>query len=307
MDSNDKYLASLQEIDMYRKDGRASLFELNSQYDRLATEYGFKKKPIYTISIEGKEVIAYCYVSSLKGPALWILSGVHGEESAGPNAIAGSIDSLGILGKEIPLIVMPLLNPKGYSKDWRYLDNRRDSNKGHSVSDSEHCLPDLKNKPRIESPSSEASRLVTNFVLDMIINYPPVLTLNHHEDEALERSYVYSQGLKAADDKVAHRVIDILKESGIPLQKDGVTRFGELIKDGIVVNADGQVVRDGSIDELLGSADSVIINGKIIQKPIAHTSLVIETPVINISLNKRIQAHSNILKQLRSLWALANQ
>ncbi len=304
-----------KDINTYNKDGRASLFELYDKYEELELKYGFKKEIIYTIDIEtaGGPVNAgvYCYKSALKGPALWILSGIHGEEPAGPNAISRNIDNLGELSKEIPLVIIPLLNPKGYSKDWRYFDEYRDYHKGHSISDSEHYLPDSKNpsQPRITSPSSEIAQKVTKFLLDTLTDYLPILICDHHEDKDLENSYlyVYSQISNVADDEVAKKVLSILEESGIPIQKDGVARFGERIKDGIVIDINGQPIKDGSIDELLGNARQIIVKGKIIQKPIARVSLVIETPIVNVSLKKRIQAHSNIIKQLRTLWVLANR
>ncbi len=303
----------LKDVKTYSKDGRASVFELNKRYDELESKYGFKKEPVYMVDIETTkgpiEVAVYCYKSAQIGPALWLLSGVHGEEPAGPNAIALNIDFLGQLGQETPFVVFPLLNPKGYYRSYRYPDEIRNHHKGHSVSDSEHYLPDPKDPthPRLPSPSSEIADKVSKFVLDAITDYPPILTDDHHEDESLKRSYIYSQGSKAGGDEVAKKAISILKESGIPIQKDGFTRFGESVQEGIVVGKDGQPIKDGSIDELLGNADKIIVDDRVIEKPIARTSLVIETPVIEIPLVKRIKAHSNILKQLRTLWTLANK
>ena len=37
-----------------------------------------------------------------KGPAVWILTGVHGEEPAGPNAVAAAIDDIARLGASRP-------------------------------------------------------------------------------------------------------------------------------------------------------------------------------------------------------------
>lgn len=302
-----------KEISTYNEDGREPLSELYEAYDKLLG-YGFSKEPIYTVKFEAVdgtavEVTCYCYKSAIKGPSLWVLSGVHGEEVAGPDAIAQNIDILGEIGRQIPLVICPMLNPKGYCLNWRYPDEKRDWHKGHSVGDPEYVLPDLNNPtcPRVAAPSSEIALKVTEFILETIKEYPPILTSDHHEDEALERSYIYSQGLSGADDEVAKEIIVILKGSGISLQESGLTRFGEPIKGGIVVDKDGQPVRDGSIDELLGSADKIILDGKVVQKPIARTALVIETPTINLPLEKRVEAHGNILKQLKILWETANR
>jgi len=153
---------------------------------------------------------------------------------------------------------------------------------------------------------SEFAAKVTKFVLDTAVDYPPVLTTDHHEDEQLDLSYIYSQGAKAAADEVAKETIRILMHSGIPPKMNGRTRFAELIREGVVVNENDEPVKDGSIDELLAAA-KVIVGGQVVAKASALTSLVIETPIMNFPLEKRIEAHSNVLKRLRSLWAIANQ
>ena len=53
------------------------------------------------------------------GPAVWILSGIHGEEPAGPNAVAAAIDDLTELGERHPVVLIPLCNPHGYARNWR--------------------------------------------------------------------------------------------------------------------------------------------------------------------------------------------
>lgn len=298
-------------IQTYSEDGRSSLQKLYTKYDELIG-YGFEKETVYTVfakTLKGDvEMPVYCYKSLKKGPSIWLLAGVHGEEPAGPNAIALNISYLGQLGREIPLVVFPLLNPKGYSLNYRYPNEIRDFHKGHSVSDCEHYLLDIEDptKPRALFPGSEIAAKVTKFVLDTIYDYPPLLTEDHHEDETLERGYIYSQAFRGSDDPAAQKAVDILRNSGIPIQEQGTTRFGEKILDGIVVGEDGRPVKDGSIDELLGGASKIIVDGKIIEKPVAKTSLVIETPTINVPLEKRIKAHSNVIKGLKTLWQLAN-
>jgi hypothetical protein len=143
-------------------------------------------------------------------------------------------------------------------------------------------------------------------VLEATIDYPPILIFDLHEDEELERGYLYSQGHEAANDEVAKEAIRILMESGIPLTMNGRTRFGEPIKDGVAADENGQPVKDGSLDELL-TAEKIIVAGEVVAKASALTCLVIETPTINVPLKRRVQAHSNILQRLRLLWALANK
>ena len=62
--------------------------------------------------------------SPTHGPAIWILAGIHGEEPAGPIAVADAIDDIAKLGAMRPVVLMPLLNPHGYARNWRYLNAR---------------------------------------------------------------------------------------------------------------------------------------------------------------------------------------
>ena len=56
------------------------------------------------------------------GEAVWIIAGIHGEEPAGPNAIAAAIEDIAALGKQRAVVLMPLNNPQGYTHNWRYLN-----------------------------------------------------------------------------------------------------------------------------------------------------------------------------------------
>ena len=60
--------------------------------------------------------------SPKKGPAIWVLAGIHGEEPAGPNAVAAAIADIAMLGEHRPVVLLPLLNPHGYARNWRYLN-----------------------------------------------------------------------------------------------------------------------------------------------------------------------------------------
>jgi len=53
------------------------------------------------------------------GKSFYVLSGVHGEEPAGPNAISEqkTIEYLARLGKKIPIVLLPLCNPLGYLRN----------------------------------------------------------------------------------------------------------------------------------------------------------------------------------------------
>jgi hypothetical protein len=85
--------------------------------------------------------------SPVSGPATWIISGIHGEEAAGPNAIAAAIDDIAKLGEHRPVVLIPLSNPHGYVRNWRYLNSPvwSENIDAQSVGDSSHLLPDPEN------------------------------------------------------------------------------------------------------------------------------------------------------------------
>ncbi len=71
----------------------------------------------------------------------------------GPNAVAAAIDDIALLGEHRAVVLLPLLNPHGYARNWRYLNVAvySESVDGHSVGDSSHVLPsaeDLRSRAR---------------------------------------------------------------------------------------------------------------------------------------------------------------
>lgn len=230
------------------------------------------------------------------GEAVWVLSGIHGEETAGPNAIAESTDSLVELGKHKAVVLLPLNNPHGYANNWRYLNTPEYSAEveGQSVGDSSHLLldPEKPGMARASKASSPEAAAITAYILETSKTYPPIVSLDLHEDNLISEGYVYSQGKLGELDPLATLAVQVLRANGIPLKMDGVTRFDEPINAGII----GPVV-DGSIDELM-SAASIMLDGQIVPGPYADTVLVFETPAAAIPLSQRIKAHAALLNRL---------
>jgi hypothetical protein len=92
-------------------------------------------------------------------------------------------------------------------------------------------------------------------VLDAVSVNPGARVLDLHEDPVYEDpayhlaghgSYLYLSGEGALDHPVAASVRGCLEASSFPLIREGVTRFGERLVDGVVADTE-----DGSIDELL--------------------------------------------------------
>ena len=233
-----------------------------------------------------------------KGKAIYILSGVHGEEPAGPNALAQSIDLIAKLGEKTPIVLLPLCNPMGYLRNWRYLNMSKwiKGIEGSSVGDSEHYLIDINGlkKSRLEKPSSIEAKALTDYLLKSFKKYQPLMSVDLHEDDLIPEGYIYSQGKMSYDDLVAKKAVQILIKNGVSLKTDGLTRFDEKILNGVV-----GAEKDGSIDEFI-SSEEIIKNGKIVKKNYAKTSLVIETPAKAMKLDDRIKAQKAIISNLEN-------
>ena len=280
-------------------DGRKPVEELYGAYTSLL-EKGWQLDVIIQSQPQGREyalpIIALRTPTS--GAACWILSGIHGEEPAGPNAIAGSIDAIAALGERQAVVLLPLNNPQGYVNNWRYLNMEKYSETvaGQSVGDSEHLLTDPENpdRARASAASSPEADAITRYILELSAQYPPAASIDLHEDNLINEGYVYSQGKLGSGDPLALAAVRTLQDKGIPLKMSGETRFGETIDGGII----GPVI-DGSVDELM-SAATIIVAGQPQAGPQAHTVLVFETPAGDVNLQKRIEAHAALLKSIKS-------
>lgn len=308
--------AALRQVDAYTADGRAPVAELYESYIPLVESHGWKAESVFEQERElpgGRKIKLpiLAFTTPHRGPALWVFAGIHGEEPAGPNAVARNVRVFTKLEAQgVPVVLIPLANPRGYSLDWRYPNTaKRDDKGGVSVGDSDHLLPSLNDptRPRLAaSPSADAAAL-TAFTLGLSKSYPPILVVDHHEDEDLsgDPAYIYSHGKLGARDPVARRIVRLLLRSGMPLAMTGTTGFGEPIDDGIVhVDQQGHPVKDGSIDELLTS-ETIIVRGRRVKGPAAKTGIVVETSTVGVPIEKRIAAHAEIIRNLLRLWRLA--
>lgn len=278
-------------------DGRLPLGELYERYAGLQ-QRGWEFEVVVHSQPAGRaEALPVVALRTPRaGPAVWILSGIHGEETAGPNAIAAAIDAIAALGEQRPVVLLPLLNPQGYVHNWRYLNVATWSAEvdGQSVGDSSHLLPDpaRSGEARSAAASSAEADAITAWLLRQAQRYPPAVSIDLHEDDLIDEGYVYSQGRMGAGDPLAALAVQVLREHGIPLKMSGETRFGETIHGGIV-----GPVTDSSIDELI-SADRVIVAGTPAPGPGAATVLVFETPAAQLPLQRRVAAHEALLRQL---------
>ncbi|MBI3336398.1 succinylglutamate desuccinylase/aspartoacylase family protein [Candidatus Peregrinibacteria bacterium] len=145
------------EVKTYSEDGRGSLDELYTEYLRLADEHGWEMETVFCQrdDIEDGALIlpVFSFRTKRHGPALWIVSGIHGDEPEGPMALVEVLDRIGALGNTIPMVVVPLYNPKGY---------RRNSDSQSRLQQNEDVLKE--------------------YVLRRSDTHPPQMTLNIHGD-----------------------------------------------------------------------------------------------------------------------------
>ncbi len=294
-------------------DGRQTLDQLWARYESLAKRHGWQQETIYAYPDEPGLAIR-AWRTAQRGPALWLLAGIHGEEPAGPNAIAGQLESVVKLAEAgVPVVLIPLCNPKAYRSNWRYPNTaERDWRKGgYSVGDAEYLLPDLEHGtgPRAGAAPGPETRALTQYVLRTSEDYPPQLVLDLHEDElSTEGGYIYSQGPDADVNPVGAEIIRLLQASGIPIRRSGRTRFDEPIVDGVISHDDkGAPIRDGSIDELL-AATEVFRDGKSERGPAAPTVIVVETPAFAGSkFELRVAAQGAVVRHVQKLWMLGGK
>ena len=278
-------------------DGRAPIQQLYRAYGALLDQ-GWTMDVIIRSQPPGttEALPIFALRTPATGPAIWIISGVHGEETAGPNALARSIERIAETGERQPVVLIPLANPQGYTRNWRYLNTPvwSEDVDGQSVGDSSHLLIDLEKapQPRAPSASSPEADAITRYVLESMGDYPPIISLDLHEDDEIDEGYVYSQGALGANEPLARLAVEALLRSGVPIKMDGQTRFEEVIQEGII----GPVV-DSSIDELM-SAEEIATGGSTSNGPAAPVVLVIETPRLSLPFEVRVAAQAAVLKAL---------
>lgn len=288
----------------YSRDGRLPIEKLYQSFSELEKKFGWRAEKIYEQKV-GEALLPILSLRTRKeGKGLWLMAGIHGEEPAGPNAIAQNVEFLGKLGQKMPVVLLPLCNPSGYLRNWRYPNESRNEKKGKSVSDSDHFLPDLKNptKPRTKKPACPEAKALTSWVIKISKKYYPQLVIDFHEDEDKkdESFYIYFLGKQGADDPVARKIVEILVDHGFSIQMQGKTRFNEEIRNGIVAN-----ISDGSIDELL-AAKKIIDKGRVVKGPAAERVITIETSTVETALKKRIKVHSEILRSVETFLRQAS-
>ena len=276
----------------YNEDNRISIKVIYSKLNQIAKNGLWNIETIY--NFDGFE--SYVLYSKITGPAIYLIAGIHGEEPAPPNAIYKKLNYINFLVEQnIPIVLYPLCNPIGYINNWRYpnIDKYDEKNVGNSVGDSEYLL---KKNMKATSVYSEA---LTNIVLKLSKQYVPLISIDFHEDDMIDKGYIYSQGINGSNDIIAKKIVDKMVELKYPIMLSGKTRFNEPIINGMVSNSN-----DGSIDNLIASKQ-IFINNEIEKGPNGKHVIVVETSSKNKPIEERINIHSSIIDMLEHLYFLA--
>lgn len=291
-------------LQTYSKDVRWPIQKLYQSYEQfILAEWAYEVVAIQQVKINDQQVgfpiLAFFSDSDRKNSdeTFWALAGVHGEEPAGVNAFARQTEYfIKMAQKNIPMVVMPLLNPAGYVRDWRYENTQRDFKIGQSVTACDVYLNKLRSP--LESsvvPMSETAKKVTTWIIQNSKKHLPKLVFDHHEDELSQNlidsqqifSYLYYYG-NPLFEFIGLELANLLAEAGLPTATGGQTRFGETI------SSDGMIKYgiDGSVDEMLGFDQKGAV-------------IVIETTRLaddSVSLKKRMLAHEKIIQNYPVFW-----
>jgi hypothetical protein len=225
-------------------DGRLALRDIFAAWKEcVPTTWTTKLVTEQTLALpngEQVQVPVYAYYNA-PDVDMVLIGGIHGREPAGAVALTKEIEYIVEQGKTRKVLVMPLLNPWGYYNHIRYGPS------GNSVTDCEFALG------RAAAPTSKEAHDIVHFLTHDIKINPHAGVLDLHEDPGYEAggvphlatgTYLYIMGIDARKDPIVKRVKAYLQGCPLPLMQDGITRFHELIKDGIIENS-----LDGSIDE----------------------------------------------------------
>ena len=246
-----------------------------------------------------------CYKTDLAGPALHIITGVHGEEPAGPNALANVISVIGELGKLFPIVVIPMPNPIGYFMHQRYPnDDTGDDEKtgnGTAPNDCGYILPLHTNggagRRKPAYPCFEAKWLAETCLGAFKTHPPRALFDLHEDDEEQNGAYLYTQGALEQEDPWPAFILGLFGVYGLEIRKSGKTRWGEKVKNGIVSG-----IKDGTIDEVYSSEFLVGGDGELVEGPKCPTVIVLEQPTQLETLKTRIEVYEMFLTTMIKIY-----
>lgn len=187
----------------------------------LAKSRGFSARTVCEVS--GYPILAFerKAVSSAATPnRVYLSSGVHGDEPAGPLALAHLLEN-DLLPTHVEILIVPFINPTGFAKQ------TRESAEGHDLN-RDFRYP--------QNPETAA-------VKDLIDSQPPFhLSLALHEDWESDGFYMYSLSADS-DSRPAREILKAVEKTG-PIDTaseiDGSPATGGLIDRPADFDIDGR-------------------------------------------------------------------
>ncbi len=269
-------------------DQRLSIAQLYVRFDQLM-KYGWHRElvcvqrattPVGLLLIP---IFAYRSPASLEIQTVndLFISGIHGREVAGPEAIATVVPELILFGRVRSITLLPCCNAVGRTINERYSPN------GKSVADADHLL-----QLHCQAACQEAAA-IGDFLNSIPIG-PRTRVIDLHEDPVYEDpedkrgpnstgTYIYVDGHNHPQDHdLTLTSLATLAKAGVPLVRNGQTRFGERINSGMVVFTD-----DGSMDQYLA-----VIRGA---SPVITTEILVTSPNTP-SRQQRVYLYSQLLQ-----------
>ncbi len=186
---------------------RTPTAEKNYSYQKfvwtLLNEAELHNLPVEVIGSEASEYTGIIYplyrlvINPHTKPTICIVSGVHGNEIAGPLSILHLIKDILHLLPEYRYVIYPLMNPSGFDLRQRFDDDGRDLNAIYRVTLKSHNYQE-----------------VQNFYQDVLKFVPFEAVLTLHEDSDLDKFYMYGLGKENLD---FYRAICAFARTWIPV------------------------------------------------------------------------------------------
>lgn len=232
---------------------RIDLAHYEKSTEELFFSLGFQREVI--VSTPGGDIAAWSRDAGHGGPTVYLSSGIHGDEPAGPLAIESFLrhEDLG----RFNWLICPVLNPAGVSTQSRYNQNGLDLNRDYFVQQSDEA--------RSHAAWLERQRI-------------PDLFLSLHEDWETEGFYFYEISLGVDQPQRARGILDAVKGC-CPIEQNRMI-------DDHVVRELGWIHHEPQADFPDSWPEAIFL-----AKRGCPLSFTFETPSCAAPLEKRIAAH----------------
>lgn len=202
-------------------------------------------------------------------PNIMIMSGVHGEETAGPWGLLNVMMKLKLMKIHVNISIIPIMNPYGFSKGIRFNADLKSINSGYFRTKS--------GKPELTTEGEIFNR---NFVRFSELARNGFLSC--HED-VMEKHFFIYEIINGTKPDFYCNEIQLIGIKYFDKQPDGPTYDGT-VKDGVVMNE-----KDGTIDDYLFTIGGI------------HRAITTETPG-TADINKRVYVTEQLITKFIELY-----